>query len=108
MRGKKNPIRDLLIWTGMIWECRMFGAHKLFRAAVGATKVCSAVRTDGRVIEVTGDDSAMRVALRAHPGAVRAVSPAHVPKRSVVLRHCGDVPSVASVISGCNDLARPI
>lgn len=109
--GTKHGTREVFDEKVMTRGCKMFGDDAALRKAKGDTKGCTAMRKDGRVVEIDGDYSETLARLSANKTAMGVFGLSFYENNRNTLRVAtfqGVTPSSATIASGKYSVSRPL
>jgi phosphate transport system substrate-binding protein len=109
--GTKHGTREVFDLKVMTVGCAVFQADKVFKARDGKADGCTALRQDGRAIEIDGDYTETLQRLQANPQAVGVFGLSFYENNTDKLRVAtfqGVVPTRETIASGKYRVSRPL
>lgn len=109
--GTKHGTREVFDQKVVTKGCTVFGTDKLFKARDGKADACTALRKDGRAVEIDGDYTETLKRLEANPTSVGVFGLSFYENNTDKLRVAtfqGVVPSKDSIATGKYAVSRPL
>ena len=109
--GTKHGTREVFDQKVIIEGCTMFGTDALFKARDGKADGCTALRQDGRAVEIDGDYTETLQRLEANPTSVGVFGLSFYENNTDKLRVAtfqGVVPSKDTIATGKYAVSRPL
>ena len=109
--GTKHGTREVFDLKVITVGCAVFQADKVFKARAGKADACTALRQDGRAVEIDGDYTETLQRLQANPTAVGVFGLSFYENNTDKLRVAtfqGVVPTRETIASGKYRVSRPL
>ena len=109
--GTKHGTREVFDQKVILKGCSVFATDKLFKARDGKADACTALRQDGRAVEIDGDYSETLQRLNANPNAMGVFGLSFYENNTDKLRVAtfqGVVPTRETIASGEYRVSRPL
>ena len=109
--GKKHGTREVFDLKVITVGCTVFKTDKLFKVRDGKAEGCTALRQDGRAIEIDGDYTETLQRLNTNPNAVGVFGLSFYENNTDKLRVAtfqGEVPTRETIASGKYRVSRPL
>lgn len=109
--GTKHGTREVFDQKVITVGCTVFKTDKLFKARDGKADACTALRKDGRAVEIDGDYTETLQRLQANPTSVGVFGLSFYENNTDKLRVAtfqGVVPSKETIASGEYRVSRPL
>ncbi|HHC29078.1 MAG TPA: phosphonate ABC transporter substrate-binding protein [Rhodobacterales bacterium] len=114
--GTKHGTREVFDKKVLVAGCKATGAYDLFKEEAGgdskaAKKMCNALRTDGKSVDIDGDYTETLARLAANPQALGVFGLSFYENNTDKLQVAtmgGIVPSVETIANGTYPVSRPL